>query len=410
MMNLKNLSIIFIIFVFLSLIFFPRINNICVKAETLHVGKNGYAFSSINSAIKKANFSDTIYVHKGTYNESIVLYKKINLIGEEGAVLEFVGKNDIISIKADNCTLEGFIIRNCTNDSFSGINIESHANTIKNNVVSNNSGWGLYMYNSDSNVIVNNTFINDGICIVGNRNNWESYTIKNNTVNNRPLIFYKNLKNIDIIGIDAGQIILANCSYCNVTKNEINGGDQGLVLGYSNYNTIDNNQVSNTKFGLRLQYSNNNSVIMNNFTNNEYGIYVTHSFHNQIFNNNVTSSVLYGCWLCCNSKFNEIFKNNFTLNSISAYDIFENNWSKYCIGNYWDDYNGSDVNNDGIGDSPYFISPKGSLTKDLYPIVDYYKINKCDNKSGTSGLSFFIIFLTIILFLLLIKKSGNSIK
>ncbi len=405
-MNWKNILIIFVIS--LSSILFLMAENFFVKAETLHIGKDGYSFSTIDNAIKEANFNDTIYVHKGIYNESILISKKINLIGEKGAILEFRGENDIISIKADNCTLEGFIIRNCTNDSFSGINIESNENTIQNNFICNNSGWGLYMYNSNSNIIVNNTFINDGVCIVGNRGDWESYIIENNTVNGKPLIFYKSLKNIDIIGIDAGQIILANCSFCNITKNRINGGDQGIVLGYSNHNIIDNNNASNAKFGLRLQYSNNNSVIMNNFTYNEYGIYVTHSFYNKIFGNNVISSTSYGCWLCCNSKFNEIFKNNFSLNSISAYDIFENNWSKNCLGNYWDDYNGTDNNDDGIGDTPYLISPKGGPSRDYYPIVDYSKVKKCDDKKSSSGFSFYIIIFALITFFLLAKKSKKG--
>jgi nitrous oxidase accessory protein NosD len=36
-------------------------------------------------------------------------------------------------------------------------------------------------------------------------------------------------------------------------------------------------------------------------------------------------------------------------------------------GNYWDDYNGSDENHDGIGDTPYEIYGAGN--QDLYPLM-----------------------------------------
>jgi nitrous oxidase accessory protein NosD len=41
-------------------------------------------------------------------------------------------------------------------------------------------------------------------------------------------------------------------------------------------------------------------------------------------------------------------------------------WDNGEIGNYWSNYNGTDSNHDGIGDSPYVIDP---LNMDNYPLI-----------------------------------------
>ncbi len=43
-----------------------------------------------------------------------------------------------------------------------------------------------------------------------------------------------------------------------------------------------------------------------------------------------------------------------------------NHWNNSTIGNYWSDYNGTDRNNDGIGDDPYVIN---SLNIDNFPVM-----------------------------------------
>ncbi|MFX0033552.1 MAG: hypothetical protein ACFE9P_12880 [Candidatus Hermodarchaeota archaeon] len=42
-----------------------------------------------------------------------------------------------------------------------------------------------------------------------------------------------------------------------------------------------------------------------------------------------------------------------------------NLWDNGASGNYWDDYSGPDIDNNGIGDLPYYIGPKGIDTKPL---------------------------------------------
>ena len=54
------------------------------------------------------------------------------------------------------------------------------------------------------------------------------------------------------------------------------------------------------------------------------------------------------------------------------YTIFSTNiWDNGTVGNFWDDYHGTDNNNDGIGDTPYVIDGNN---QDNYPLVEPYAI------------------------------------
>ncbi len=51
-------------------------------------------------------------------------------------------------------------------------------------------------------------------------------------------------------------------------------------------------------------------------------------------------------------------------------DLYGGNaFNTSTIGNYWDDYTGSDADGDGIGDTPYVISGSGG-SKDYLPSME----------------------------------------
>ena len=81
---------------------------------------------------------------------------------------------------------------------------------------------------------------------------------------------------------------------------------------------------------------------------------------------------------------NRIFLNNFIDNTYNAYSDSSNTWSSTSpvtytynentytnyIGNYWSDYEGSDANGDGIGETPYSIMEDDY---DNYPLIEPWK-------------------------------------
>ncbi|MCG2783020.1 MAG: right-handed parallel beta-helix repeat-containing protein [Candidatus Altiarchaeales archaeon] len=143
-----------------------------------------------------------------------------------------------------------------------------------------------------------------------------------------------------------------------------------MFLNYdSNNNAITDNAVNNNDYGIYIDSSDTNTVAENVVDNNSYGIYLFESRDSTIKENIVSNNTGYGIHLH-SSKVTEAYHNNLINNSMNAFDNWPNSWDNGLEGNYWDDYNGTDLDGDGIGDSFYNIS--GGETQDNYPLMQPY--------------------------------------
>jgi parallel beta-helix repeat protein len=159
-----------------------------------------------------------------------------------------------------------------------------------------------------------------------------------------------------------GGIRLSHSSNNSITGNNASSNiGTGIYLASSSNNCITGNNVCNNHWnGIDLSSSSNNSITGNNVSNNNNdGIYIRHSSNNKIyFNNfinntdNVDSSKSTNIW---NSPFEIIYTHDGTT-------------YKGYLGNYWDDYEGTDGDGDGIGNTPYSIDPEEDENDD-YPLM-----------------------------------------
>lgn len=146
-------------------------------------------------------------------------------------------------------------------------------------------------------------------------------------------------------------------------------GEAGIDLTMCNNSIITNCSISNTGSGIQLDRS--GQTIIRNCTiyGNSFGIYLYQSDHTTIKNNTIRDHSEDG--IRCQESYNGVFyHNNFMRNSPHAIDDGMNSWDNGYLsgGNYWDDYDGNDANEDGIGDTPYNVS--GGSNQDLYPLMD----------------------------------------
>jgi parallel beta-helix repeat protein len=173
----------------------------------------------------------------------------------------------------------------------------------------------------------------------------------------------------------------------NISNNNIvnNLRMNGIFLDCASYNTIYGNLIENNNYhGIRLEYASHNMIVNNRLVNNRgFGILLAESGDNLLIGNTVKQSFDDGLCLGDNCVNNTIFHNNFIDNPENAYDETGNTWDNGSSGNYWSDYNGSDTDGDGIGDSPYQIP--GNKSQDRYPLMKPYGEQTLDIKIMRTG-------------------------
>ena len=179
-------------------------------------------------------------------------------------------------------------------------------------------------------------------------------------------VFYVTADHVNIRGFTVGgasvtpsSVYLADVDYCNISNNIASSNNYGIYLYKSNSNLISNNIASNNDAsGICLDTSSNSNIISNNIAsnNNDYGICLVDSKNNEIYLNNFVNDGKNVNSYRSPNAWNSAEKITYTYNG-NAYTSF--------LGNYWDDYMGSDANRDGIGDIPYRID----LDNDFYPLM-----------------------------------------
>ena len=299
-----------------------------VCAKTITVANDGFGnYEKIQDGIDNASAGDTVFVYNGIYYENVIVNSTINLNGEskENTIIDGNGKGDVVRLKANWVNISRFLITNCGNENSpskdAGINISLYNNNqITNCIISNNSKYGFYLWESSNNqikncIVANNTY--QGIFTGGysDNNQIKNCTFSNN-IGGGLYIFYSNNK------IDK----------CKITNNSY----YGIILCSSN-NQITNCTISNNLYnGIELfgPFSKNNQIANCLITNNsDNGIYLYSSSYNTIINCTISNNSNSGIYLdesISNQIINCIILFNFG-DGIILNEISQKNHISYCI-------------------------------------------------------------------------------
>lgn len=324
----------------------------------------------LQEAINNAMPGDTIFVERGVYREpTITVNKPLFIKGIGYPVLDGQKKNEIMVIKSNNVVVEGFAVQH---SGYSGYNdiaairiVNSRNVTIRNNKL-DDTFFGIYSQHAVSCTIAGNELRSNAINEITSANGihcWksDSMQIMNNTITgHRDGIYFEFVTHSTI-------------------KNNISTGNvrYGLHFMFSNDDSYLGNQFRNNGAGVAVMFSKGVTMLQNTFVENwgsaAYGILLkeisdSRIQHNRFVRNttgiymegtnriNIAQNVFYNNgWALkiqasCND--NTITQNNFQGNS---FDVATNGTLVLNTfnSNYWDKYEGYDLNHDGVGDVPY---------------------------------------------------------
>lgn len=340
-----------------------------LQATTRQVGKNK-EYATVTAAIKAANTGDTVLVFAGLYREkNLVIAKKIILKGTGYPVLDGEKKYEVISIKTDGVVVEGFrIIHSGVSsiEDMGGIKIYDSRDVVIRNNILEDTFFGIYVQYGKHCIIENNRITAYALEEQQSGNGihcWKSDSLQiiGNTVSGqRDGIYFEFVTN---------SVIWRNNSFRNIRyglhfmfshndayiSNHFTHNGAGVAVMYSHgvkmYSNVFEENWGDAAYGLLLKEISDSYIDGNTFVKNTSGIYMEgasriHMQKNQFQNNGWGMKIQASCMDI------EVTKNNFIGNT---FDVGTNGSLVLNTfnSNYWDKYDGYDLNKDKVGDVPY---------------------------------------------------------
>ncbi|MEO6252303.1 MAG: nitrous oxide reductase family maturation protein NosD [Ferruginibacter sp.] len=340
-----------------------------VLGKTIFVG-NQQNVKTVQQALLLAVDGDTVLVNAGHYHEqNIVIDKSIYLIGINHPVLDGDDKYEVISIKADRVVVDGFKVINSgisSIEDYAGIKVyNSRYAVIRNNIL-DKTFFGIYIQYGTNCLIENNAISAHSKTDQQSGNGihcWKSDSLRilgNSITGHRDGIYFEFVKN-SVIWRNVSE---ANLRYglhfmfsnddayiCNVFKNNGAGVAVMFSKGLKMIHNYFEENWGDAAFGLLLKEISDGYIENNVFEKNTAGIFMEgasriHMEKNVFKDNGWAMKIQASCMEVT------VHHNNFKGNS---FDVGTNGnlVLNYFANNYWDKYEGYDLNRDKLGDIPY---------------------------------------------------------
>lgn len=318
-------------------------------------------YPTIQEGINQSDPYDNIFVRSGIYEENIIVDKTgVYIKGENKLNTTIDGKKtskNTITISSPDITIQGFSIINGQNQNTgpwgtAGIQIASTNVTINDNLIMRNLLGISAFYTAYNLTIINNSFTGNSILLGYYEDTPLTYTvdgflhtITNNTVNGKPLYYFKNTDNFTV-PTDAGQIILANCTNGSIKDTYISQADFPVILGFCSQCVIENLTIDDT-YGEFILFNSDNCTIQNNTVSHViYGICLDYKSEYNVVQFNEVSHNYGGIVVMMSARNNTVYHNYIHDNSWGIF-LLESAYNNIISGNeIYDNYIGIRLEHD----------------------------------------------------------------
>lgn len=367
-------------------------NNTCVYNDYSGIFTSYSNFTTIKQNLCQNNFLNGICI-QNSYRTAVIFnscHKNWPLDGIRliDSYMSLIANNTCSHNLGNNIILSSsnnsIVTNNTCFDDGCGIAIVQSGNVTVNNNVCSAVSDGIWLRDSEHSIVCENQLFGCGYDIIeDNVADYLTYTVNDNSINDKKFGFYCNRKNFRIVKSQYDQLFLVHCSNVKIKKQIVNNTRTGITLRFCDQITISNSICSNNKeVGIHLYKSNTIEIINNTCTANILaGILLETSSDNFLSYNYLINNFLWGVEVDKRSYNNIIHHNTFINNnayqmdgsSQAKDDGYDNIWYDKEIqeGNYWSDWS------DYLGNDNYSIDGlAGSF--DLYPLLKppVYDMNK----------------------------------
>lgn len=353
----------------LAFIWLLLLSGFFSAANVIKVGR-GEKFRSLQLAINNSVAGDTIYVEKGWYKEkNITISKAITLIGVGYPVIDGEHQYEMVSIRSDRVKISGFkfihsgvssmediagikiynrrdvvIEGNIIEDAFFGIYVQAGIHcTLKGNLITaysrieQQSGNGIHCWKSDSMLIQGNK-------ISGHRDGIYFEFVTNSLIS----------QNTSMYNLRYGLHFMFSHQddyISNTFKNNGAGVSVMFTHGVKMLNNSFEDNWGDGSYGLLLKEISDSYVSGNHFLSNTTGIYMEGAsrvkISGNVFNSNGWAIKIQASCMEVTVTGNNFQSNTFDIGTNGT--LVLNSFDK----NYWDKYEGYDIDRDKTGDTPY---------------------------------------------------------
>lgn len=332
-------------------------------------------YPSFQELVDKTPVNGILKPEAGIYSGPVIITSPITIEGDGWVTIDAGGQGTVILIESNGVTLKGLYLKNSGskhNDIDAGVQVRGNYNVIKECVIEN-CLFGIDLQQSDHNILRSNHISSQDFDL-GQKGDairlW--YSFHNKVLNNT----CKDVRDM-VVWYSSDNVIKGN---------KLSGSRYSLHFMYSKYNLVEDNVYFDNAVGIFLMYS-DGIVVRNNhishangptgigigfketselvIENNKVlycasGLYIDVSPYQpdtvNLFNDNLIAYNGIGIRFL-NDWQGNIFKGNQISDNLtqifvgSGMTANRNEWE----GNYWSDYTGFDIDDDGIGDTPHEI-------------------------------------------------------